>query len=240
MGPIWGRQDPGGPHVGPMSLAIWVKKYRYPQTDSLASVKSASIYTTPYVLNIRWSELMPNGNSYRIIPPWILQNGPYSLYEIYQVVLPHITLYFLYLRYNCKCTVNCKQVHCGGIHSSWWRHFHFPRYWPFVRGTHRSPVDSLNNCQWSGALMFSSICAWTKRWANNRVASGLRRHRAHDEVPVMAKMEAWKTSTTYRPKAGKFGRTLVLLYNWTHSVQSFLQETVNYISNFDNLSTLCM
>ena len=25
MGPIWGWQDPGGPHVGPMNLAIWVK-----------------------------------------------------------------------------------------------------------------------------------------------------------------------------------------------------------------------
>ena len=24
MGPIWGRQDPGGPHVAPMNLAIWV------------------------------------------------------------------------------------------------------------------------------------------------------------------------------------------------------------------------
>ena len=24
MGPIWGRQDPGGPHVGPMNLPIWV------------------------------------------------------------------------------------------------------------------------------------------------------------------------------------------------------------------------
>ena len=24
MGPIWGRQDPGGSHVGPMNLAIWV------------------------------------------------------------------------------------------------------------------------------------------------------------------------------------------------------------------------
>ena len=24
MGPIWGRQDPGGPHVGPMKFAIWV------------------------------------------------------------------------------------------------------------------------------------------------------------------------------------------------------------------------
>ena len=24
MGPIWGWQDPGGPHVSPMNLAIWV------------------------------------------------------------------------------------------------------------------------------------------------------------------------------------------------------------------------
>ena len=23
IGPIWGRQDPGGPHVGPMNFAIW-------------------------------------------------------------------------------------------------------------------------------------------------------------------------------------------------------------------------
>ena len=23
MGPVWGRQDPGGPHVGPMNFAIW-------------------------------------------------------------------------------------------------------------------------------------------------------------------------------------------------------------------------
>ena len=23
MGPIWGRQDPGGPHVGPMNFDIW-------------------------------------------------------------------------------------------------------------------------------------------------------------------------------------------------------------------------
>ena len=24
MGPIWGRQDSGGPHIGPMNFAIWV------------------------------------------------------------------------------------------------------------------------------------------------------------------------------------------------------------------------
>ena len=23
MGPIWGQQDPGGPHIGPMNIAIW-------------------------------------------------------------------------------------------------------------------------------------------------------------------------------------------------------------------------
>ena len=24
MGPVWGRQDPGGPHVGPLNFIIWV------------------------------------------------------------------------------------------------------------------------------------------------------------------------------------------------------------------------
>ena len=23
IGPIWGRQDPDGPHIGPMDFAIW-------------------------------------------------------------------------------------------------------------------------------------------------------------------------------------------------------------------------
>ena len=26
MGPIWGRQDPGGPNVGTMNFAIWVEQ----------------------------------------------------------------------------------------------------------------------------------------------------------------------------------------------------------------------
>ena len=29
MGPIWGREDPGGAHVDPMNLAIWVATYYY-------------------------------------------------------------------------------------------------------------------------------------------------------------------------------------------------------------------
>ena len=43
---------------------------------------------------------------------------------------------------------------------------HLPRYWPFVRGICRSPLDSPHKGQRRGALMFSLICAWTNGWAN--------------------------------------------------------------------------
>ena len=62
---------------------------------------------------------------------------------------------------------------------------HFPRYWPFVRGIHRSAVNSPHKGQWRGALLFFFICAWIKGWVNNREAGDLRRHRAHYDVIVM-------------------------------------------------------
>ena len=62
---------------------------------------------------------------------------------------------------------------------------HFPRYWPFVWGIHRSPVNSPHKGQWRGALMFSLICARINGWVNTREAGDLRRHRAHCDVTVM-------------------------------------------------------
>ena len=44
----------------------------------------------------------------------------------------------------------------------------FPRYWPFVRGIHRSPVNSTYKGQWRGALIFSLMYAWINSWVNNR------------------------------------------------------------------------
>ena len=38
MGPIWDRQDPGGPHVGPMNFVIW---------DILGNI-SIDLYLTLY------------------------------------------------------------------------------------------------------------------------------------------------------------------------------------------------
>ena len=67
--------------------------------------------------------------------------------------------------------------------SSKWKHF--PRCWPFVRGIHRSPVNSSHKGQWRGALMFSLIFAWMDGWVNNREDGDLRRPYVHYDVTVM-------------------------------------------------------
>ena len=66
---------------------------------------------------------------------------------------------------------------------------HFPRYWPFVWGTHRSPVNSPHKGQWRGVLMFSLICAWINGWVNTREAGDLKRNRAHYDVIVMCSIK---------------------------------------------------
>ena len=73
---------------------------------------------------------------------------------------------------------------------------HFPRYWPFVWGIHRSPVNSPHKGKWRGALMFSLICAWINAWVNNRETGDLRRHRAHYDVIVMS-MAAFNISLAH-------------------------------------------
>ena len=63
---------------------------------------------------------------------------------------------------------------------------HFPRNWPFVRGIHRSPVNSPHKGQWRAALMFTLICVWINGCVNNREAGNVRRYYAHYGVTVMA------------------------------------------------------
>ena len=54
------------------------------------------------------------------------------------------------------------------LHQCWnhdgvikWKHF--PRYWPFVRGIHGSPVNFSHKGHWRGALMLSVICSLNKQ-----------------------------------------------------------------------------
>ena len=83
------------------------------------------------------------------------------------------------------------RAECIGEHTNLVKHDdvikwkHFPRYWPFVRGIHRSPVNSPHKGQRRGPLMFSLICVWINDWVNNRETGDLRRYRAHCDVTVM-------------------------------------------------------
>ena len=65
-----------------------------------------------------------------------------------------------------------------------WRHQikTFPRYWPFVRGIHRWPMNFPHKGQWRGAF-FSLIYAWINDWVNN--LGDFRRHCANNDVTVM-------------------------------------------------------
>ena len=76
-------------------------------------------------------------------------------------------------------------VYNWSVHDDVIKWKHFPRYWPFVRGIHRSPVNSPHKGQWRGALMLSLICVWIIGWVNNREAGDLRRYRAHYDIIVM-------------------------------------------------------
>ena len=102
---------------------------------------------------------------------------------------------------------NFIQISAQVIHNDviWWKHI--PSYWPFVRGIHRSPmnsthrgqwrpfmrgfhqssVNSPHKGQWRGDLVFSLICAWTNGWVKNQTAGDLRRHYTYYDVIVMSR-----------------------------------------------------
>ena len=82
-------------------------------------------------------------------------------------------------------TIHCHWGNPSLYHDDVIKWKHFPRYWPFVRGIHRSPVNSPHKGQWRGALMFTLICARINGWVNNGEAGDLRRNRAHYDVIVM-------------------------------------------------------
>ena len=73
---------------------------------------------------------------------------------------------------------------------------HFPRYWTFVRGIHRSPVNSPHKGQCRGVLIFPLICVWINGWVNNREARDLRRYRAHYDVTVVTDPDNSHTTQT--------------------------------------------
>ena len=113
---------------------------------------------------------------------------------------------------------------------------HFPRYWPFVRGIHRWPVNSPHKCQWRRALMFSLIYAWINGWVNNREAGDLRRNRAHYDVVVMFS-NSFLFSTDNLPRGSRwnywFKNALQTCARW------LIRKMVNRLTRFLNWHCLC-
>ena len=72
---------------------------------------------------------------------------------------------------------------------------HFPRYWPFVRGIHRPPVNSRIKASDAELWCFLWAALWINGWVNNREAGDLRRRHAHYDLIVMvalcAKSMTW-------------------------------------------------
>ena len=110
-----------------------------------------------------------------------------------------------------KCTYLCLVIRnmLLPVHNDVIKWKHFQRYWPFVLGIHRSPVNSPHQGQWRGALMFSLICTWINARANNHGAGDLKRHRAHYDVILMDK------ATSVNALANQMLSVSVTL-NWRH------------------------
>ena len=112
----------------------------------------------------------------------------------------------------------------------------FPRYWPFVRGIHRWPVNSPHKGPWRGALMFSLIFVWV----NNREACDLRRHRAHYDVIVMGKtsilwrFQVWagRTLKGVVLRTGRYARAFTLVANWGNSPEWYIYDNFYRFSTY--------
>ena len=156
--------------------------------DFICIIMFSNIFHWSYKLNARWSTKLQQ----------ILQH--FDCYHFIQYnwdPLLELRTSWLHLvisqRGNSTTnpTLESTFIQCTGLHPKNYAHHDdvinwncFPRYWPFVPGIHRSPVNSRHKGQWRGALMFSLICAWINGWVNNGEAGDLRCHGAHCDVIV--------------------------------------------------------
>ena len=115
-------------------------------------------------------------------------------------------------------TVNSSRG-CSVTRPQWlWHHDdvikwkHFPRYWLFVRGIHRSPLNSPHKSQWRGALMFFFNLRPNKRF--NKQSSGW-----WFEKPSRS---LWRHCNDHR---------WYLIVPWENRLLSFISHFQTYIKN---------
>ena len=124
---------------------------------------------------------------------------------------------------------------------------HFPRYWPFVRGMHQSPVNSPHKGQWRRALVLPLIFAWINGWVNCREAGDSIHHRVHHDVTVLINAKIARTSFTNNEQLSRictthcgvgiytyiytFMPTLIYIYGATMRIFIHLLQAQNKLLN---------
>ena len=180
---------------------------------------------------------------------------------LHGLISPHITRLKWALFYKLTAAYfdffHRKQVHCNmalrivlllrlrgscrGPHEDVIKWKHFPRYWPFVRGIHRSPVNSAHKGQWRGALMFSLICVWINGWVKDHEAGDLGRHHAHYDVIVMYCLsQCWHSGNKIIRKISQciFGAN-ALDFNCWNVFESFAFRVSNHFPAWASEFNLC-
>ena len=109
-----------------------------------------------------------------------------------------------------SCTV-MRRVFTNKVHDDVSKWKHFPRNWPFVRGIHRSPVNSPHRGQWRGAKTLN----WSMYHLTGTVSSSYTK--AHCGVDILFPVR-WHTTKMTFTSCGDIG---------------LLQRPLNYAQSHD-------
>ena len=131
MGPIWGPPGSCRPQMGPM-LALWTLLSGAPHTSAMGAWSRWMNGSIQHVQRRRFTRAR------RVFP------SPHAMHYDHGGNL-HL---FFHWQFPCKAlTVGAVQGDESGLciefnHDDVIKWIHFPHYWPFARGIHRSPVNS--------------------------------------------------------------------------------------------------
>ena len=142
------------------------------------------------------------------------------------------------------CSIKYIMVNHHTLHDDVMKWKHFPHYWPFVRGIHRSLVNSPHKGQWRGAFMFTLICVWINGCVNNREAGDLRRYRVHYDITLMSVLCFLLHGYSWPDIAytAAVGRLLYLVKQWSEKAPSYLtmvSKWYDFFSKFFRDFLLC-
>ena len=109
----------------------------------------------------------------------------------------------------------------------WWRH-EMETLDTFVRGIHRSPVDSLHNGPVIQALDISLMLSRTNCWANTLVAGDMRHRDAHGKPRWRHQMETFSALLALCSRNSPLTRALMFLWS---APERTVEKTIERLYN---------